>query len=336
VIKVLFRVDDGPGVGAGHVMRCLALAEALAEIGGEIRLVSVRDSVFHDQWKRLGAEMTIIRSAIGDAYDLEKTVATARCMQADWVVVDGYGFSDVWLEAMERSRHVLCLDDIAERDPAVSLILNQNAGADQRYAEKYQRCGKALLGLSWALLRRDWLNKGRIQGHRRILLTLGGEDPSNRTLLVMEGFVADGRDFTADVVYSTSAGGYADAQAFAEKYPARFVLHKDLQTLAPLMGQAAVVICGGGVTSIEALSLGVVPVILILAENQRPGAQFLSENGLASSFDLVEDGIQHAVKTAFDLLDDETSRLSIATRCRHLVDGKSVERVVNILKDELT
>ena len=37
---VVFRADAGPGIGAGHVMRCLAFAEVLSDMGWSARFVS--------------------------------------------------------------------------------------------------------------------------------------------------------------------------------------------------------------------------------------------------------------------------------------------------------
>src|SRR5262249_56439759 len=38
-LRVVIRADAGPQIGAGHLMRCLALAQALQDRGGRARFV---------------------------------------------------------------------------------------------------------------------------------------------------------------------------------------------------------------------------------------------------------------------------------------------------------
>ncbi|NWG87664.1 MAG: hypothetical protein HXY26_09205 [Hydrogenophilaceae bacterium] len=333
MLKVLFRADDGPGIGAGHLMRCLALAEAVRERGGAVHLSAARASALHVEWEKLGAVVQVEPRAIGSGADLATTQATARAAQADWLVVDGYGFDTAWLDAAAAAQHTLCLDDLGQRDPAVSLVLNQNPGAEQRYGSAYRRCGRALLGLDWFLLRRAWREARHEPEPGRLLLTLGGDDPDNRMLGLMQALLADGRDFVADVVSSAPEAGFRQAQALAEAYPDRFALHCGPVELPPLMRRAAVVVSGGGVTPVEAASLGAAPVVLVLADNQKPGAEYLAAAGAARVTTLAEDGIAKATSLALDVLHDDAARAAMAARGRGLIDGGGAARLVAVMME---
>ena len=116
----LFRVDDGPGVGAGHLMRCLALAEEICQSGRKVHLLATRPSVLHHRWRAIGADVMICDCRIGSEEDLAVTLQAASLLEANWVVVDGYGFTVDWLDALGGERNTLCLDDIALRDSSVA------------------------------------------------------------------------------------------------------------------------------------------------------------------------------------------------------------------------
>lgn len=336
MIRVLFRVDAGPGIGAGHMMRCLALAEALCACGGTVALLTVSTSPLPAGWSALGAE--IHRSAateLGNANDLAFTCAFAEEFESDWVVADGYHFTASWLEALGRSRRLLYLDDLGQCDAATTLVLNQNAGAEDRYRNCYQQSKCSLLGLDWFLLGSAWRDIRHAPESRRLLLTLGASSSAALMLALMRALIVEGDQFVADVVVTAPAAEIEELMNFASDHADRFNVEQGPLPLAPLMARAAVVICGGGVTPVEALSLGAVPVILMLGENQIPGSQQLAAMGVAHAIAADDIGVAAAARIALDLLDDESTRVCMAESGRRMIDGKGAERVVQVMTGEV-
>lgn len=336
MIDVLFRADDGPGIGAGHLMRCLALAEAVRAAGGRAHLMCRTNSPLHRNWRTDGARVETHDLSIGGREDMEVTARFARTVSADWLVADGYAFDVIWLEALAEGHRVLYLDDLGGRDAAVSLVLNQNAGAEIRYRAAYSRVGRALLGLEWFLLRRGWRALIPRPEPGRLLVTLGGDDRDNLALALMMALLADGCAFHADVVSSAPEAGFQAAFELASAYADRFTLHRAPVDLALLMARASVVVCGGGVTPVEAASLGVPSVIKVLADNQAPGAQTLALEGAARVVAVDGDeGITDVAGLALDLLADDTARAVFAERARALVDGNGAARVVAVMTEAM-
>lgn len=332
--RFLFRVDDGPGIGAGHLMRCLALAEAVHECGGTVRLCSARQSPLHARWQGLGAQIHVREREAGSADDLAQTLQQIREFDADWLVIDGYRFDTPWLDAAAGACRVLCLDDLGDRDAAVQLMLNHNPGAEQRYGGSYGRCGRALLGLDWFLLRREWRDARQATVARRLVLTLGGEDPGDRMLALMQALLGDGRAFMADVVCSASEAGFQRALEMAELRPDRFTVHRAPVALPTLVRRAALAICGGGVTPVEAASLGVPSIIIVLADNQRPGAEYLGTAGAARVQAFCEGAMVNAARSALDLLDEDMTRSAMKVRGRALIDGAGPARVLAAMMEK--
>ena len=332
--KFLFRVDDGPGIGAGHLMRCLALAEAAHEHGGTVRLCTARPSPLHTRWLDFGAQIHVREREVGSMDDLAQTLQQVREFDADWLVIDGYGFATPWLDAAAGACRVLCLDDLGNRDAAVQLMLNQNPGAEQRYGARYRRCGRALLGLDWFLLRREWREVQRATLPRRLVLTLGGADPDDCMLALMHALLADGRAFVADVVSSAPEAGFQRALEMAKLHPERFTVHRAPVALPPLIRRAAVAISGGGVTPIEVASLGVPSVIVVLADNQKPGAEYLGAAGAARVLSFCEGVLVSAARSALDLLDEDMTRSEMTLRGRALIDGAGPARVLAAMMEK--
>jgi len=327
--RVLFRVDDGPGIGAGHLMRCFALAEEIKRSGGEVYLSTVRNSSLHSNWSHADATIYVESRIIGSQTDLSITRSVAQEIHADWLVVDGYSFDTEWLNSAESDCRVLYIDDLGVLDPKVSIVLNHNPGAEYRYRMSYQRCGRALLGLEWFLIRQVWGESSYRPIPLRLLLTVGGDDQDNRSLKLMNALLADGREFVSDVVSSAPSAGFIKELQFEEIHSDRFILHRGPVALQEFMCRAGAVICGGGVTSIEAISIGLFPVIVILAENQRPGAEYLETKGVARVKSLVDNGDSlDAAHLALDILHSDIKK----NTGRNLVDGNGAERIVTIMK----
>src|SRR5688500_11740833 len=94
---LLFRTDGNAQIGTGHVMRCLALAQAWRARGGEGVFASAGLSPALEH--RLTAEgfgTVALAVAAGSVEDAAATVALAHERHAEWIIADGYAFDAAW------------------------------------------------------------------------------------------------------------------------------------------------------------------------------------------------------------------------------------------------
>ena len=153
----LIRADASAQIGAGHVMRCLALAQALQDDGGSATFVMASGSPGLEARVKLEKiEVQQIAAKPGSTDDAVKTAELAKQIGAAWVVVDGYQFGALYQKTIKASGlRLLFIDDNGHADHYYAdLILNQNIHAhEDMYASK-ERHSKLLLGTRSALLRR--------------------------------------------------------------------------------------------------------------------------------------------------------------------------------------
>src|SRR3972149_964305 len=96
--RLLIYPDTRPGVGAGHLTRCTALAEKLAEKGAAVVFVNGADGP--SAFNYLPALSWPVTSAVGSgpaAVDPASIREAIGLGDIDWLVVDVYSIGSSWL-----------------------------------------------------------------------------------------------------------------------------------------------------------------------------------------------------------------------------------------------
>ncbi len=193
---LLIRADASLAIGTGHVMRCLALAQAWQDAGGTASLaVAELPDALVPRVTAEGISLSRVQATPGCPEDAGETVAQAHRLRADWVVIDGDRFGCDFLGTVRSAGfRVLLLDDFADREsfPA-DLIVNPNLDDDGEPYRKRGAIAPLLMGPSYVLLRREFRQgagkREILQTGNRILVTLGGSDPENLTPKIAEALV---------------------------------------------------------------------------------------------------------------------------------------------------
>jgi UDP-2,4-diacetamido-2,4,6-trideoxy-beta-L-altropyranose hydrolase len=334
---LLLRADAGGRLGTGHVMRCLALAQAWQAAGGRVAFASA--SLPEALEVRILAEgVGVHRLPVepGGEADTRESLALAGRLGARWAVVDGYQFGAyVQQRLVERGVRVLAVDDYGHAGSYVAdLVLNQNLQADAALYCRVQPSTRLLLGLNYLLLRREfwgWRGWARQtpERARKILVTMGGTDPDNVTLQIVRAL---GRLASEDLEVRVVVGGGNPHRAILEdavRQTPCVVLCVDVHDIPAQMAWADVAVSAAGSTSWELAFMGVPMLSVVLADNQAPVAAALERGRLAWS--LGEGMALNPARLASalrELLADQTCRALMSRRGQALVDGRGAQRAV--------
>jgi len=338
---ILIRADASVAMGTGHLMRCLALAQAWQDAGG--RAVFAAAESTEAVRARLVAErcnVVSVSAAAGSADDASQTIALAHEEKAAWVVVDGYHFSADYQRALKAAGFkALFLDDYGHAQHySADLLLNQNLGAGEALYRDREAQTRLLLGPRYCLLRREfaaWRSRARDVSPvcRKLLVMMGGSDPQNLTSRVLEALAQGGfENLEAQVVVGGSNPHFAALQSVAAQSAGKITVRRDVTNVAELMADADLAISAAGSTCWELFLFGLPALLVDVAANQTELAKELDRQGCA-----IRVGDQNTAPRAIAgqlerLVRSQEIRRSLSQNCRKLVDGRGAERVVSALR----
>lgn len=334
---LLIRADASTHIGTGHVMRCLALAQAWQDRGGRACLATHTLSAgLSERVRSAGLELLPYPDvALGSPADAEATRHLAQELGAAWLVADGYHFADQFQAALQGQR-LLLIDDYGHAQFYLAdLVLNQNSYAEPTIYAQRSAATRVLLGSDYALIRRefwpwrDWQRQHEPIG-KRLLVTLGGADPENVTLKVLHALDACA-ELEVVVVVGAHNSNSDYIRAFVADKPA-LRLRQNVEDMPHLMAWADLALAASGSTCWELAFMGLPALVFAIADNQRLGAAHLHEHGVVHNLGWHADLIVETVAThVHNVCHAVEQREAMSQRGRRLVDGKGGARVVQAM-----
>lgn len=340
--NLVIRVDASTEIGTGHLMRCLALAQAWKDGGNKVTFITNCQS--EGLLQRLRDEefsLHVLTGSHPDPKDWGYTKDILASYPDAWVVLDNYHFGEVYQQQVKEAGHpLLVIDDMAHRKHYYAdIVLNQNLHAEKLpySCEPYTRL---LLGTRYVLLRREFLarkdRKRQIPGvARHVLVTLGGSDAENHTLKVIQALQkVDITGLEATVVVGAGNPHADEVEAAARQNHVPIQLVRDARDMPRLMAWADMAVSSAGSTVWELLFMGTPALVIILADNQRQIAEEVEKQGVARNLGRAANlSVQSLAKSLVLMANDSNLRRKISKNARQLVDGGGAQRVVASIQE---
>ncbi len=369
---LLLRADAGPDIGAGHVMRCLALASAALNRGWRCIIFTrggkelIRDRCADERLIVLGAD-----APLGSLMDARSTATLAADRSVDWIVVDGYGiakdpsganpstqprgigFEDGYLETLRSGpARVLLLDDYGHHDRYdADCILNQNITAWAGIYAERSPSASLLLGPRYILLRPEFTAYNQRVSHStstpmpRIVVSMGGADLDNATGKALDALaLLSPRPASVDVILGKLNPHVSAIEKRVRELSDAFRspslsepirLHYNVEDMTPLLSQADLAVIAGGSTCWETLFLGAPSLALIVADNQAEISETLDALDLLRCPGWADKIASNELADKLaSLLDHPNLLEAMSRRGRDLVDGHGASLVMDHLQKQ--
>lgn len=364
-MNIFFRVDASSRIGTGHVMRCLTLAKALREQGAECAFIGREHpgnlfdmleeegftvhrlpvpSQYAEPKKNSNSARTNYSTWLGvtSKQDSSDCLAVIGQSQPDWLVVDHYALDAKWEKVLKPYvGKIMVIDDLANRAHDCDLLLDQNlASQEKNYTDKVPEGCKVLLGPQYALLRPDFfaqrdksLARRKLPSLAHILVSMGGVDADNTSGAVLDALAKSGLSETCriSVVMGAQALWLGEVKQRAAAMPCQTEVLYSISNMAEVMASADLAIGAAGSTSWERCCLGLPSITVILAENQEPIAEALSQKGCALVLSLAS--IQQDLPEVLSRIQKQPGILkAMSLAAVEVTDGHGVQEVMEWLQ----
>lgn len=354
--RILIRADASRQMGSGHVMRCLSLADSLRARGATVRFIcraleghlqglieqrgfgvdllpppgtgpAPQGRLAHSAWLEVSADQ-----------DVEQTAAILeQGDKPDWLLVDHYALDAHWQRRLKGLvKRLGVIDDLADRAHEADLLLDPNLGADEtpKYSQHVSASCLTLTGSRYALLRAEFgqhrarmrPRKGRLA---RGLVFLGGADAAGHTQTAIAGLARLQTPVGVDVVVGAANPNAAAIRQLCGQHG--FEFSQAVEDMGERMSRADFAIGAGGSSTWERACLGLPSLIVVVADNQRPGAQAICRRGGAELIEAQEFSPEQLARIIGRWQQDAAAMRRMSEHAYALVDGRGAERVARLI-----
>lgn len=330
-------------MGIGHIMRCIAIAQAWKKRGGSVTFIShLPGEKISSRIRSEGFELIKLeglRSVDGDidqTMGLLKSQSQKKERHSIWVILDGYHFTTgLQKEIMSEGFRLLVIDDYNHLEHyQADILLNQNIGSD-RHIYSSNSNAKPLLGTKYIMLRNEFLEYKRISSYykskaKNILIAAGGTDPENIAgkLIIALLKRKDHQQYRFKVIIGPGNFHIDQLTKLTQNKHPHIRFKKDADMIK-MMAWADIAVTTGGGTCWELCFMGIPFLVVAIAENQIEQVAGLIKKDVAVLLDdkkmLYPD---KAVDDIFRLAENRNKLNRLKENGTTLVDGQGTKRII--------
>lgn len=358
------RADGSAKTGAGHLMRCLTVADEAAERSGVCFLCGDEASAAFAAGR--GYEARVLSAEPFSAAEAEE-ICSLVGGKRPVLLADSYLITPTYVEALSACCDVALLDDMAAQPFfGARWIINYNFFADgDRYRRLYGSRAVSpafLLGAAYIPLRPQFRNcrrdgresgesfrgglqrdsKGGSQGcsrggalgePRRVLITAGGGDHRNITGAVLECLMREEKLKKTELhVICGAFSPNLDSVQHLARLRDMIYVHQNVQDMAGLMARCDAAVTAGGTTVYELCAVGVPFVAFSYADNQEALVRYAGTCGIgidAGDYRLETGEILRRIREGVvRLLDGDREAERFRRTAMEHVDGCGARRII--------
>lgn len=337
------RTDGNTQIGAGHIMRCISIAQALKN-RGKVTIFITADEESARLISSKGFGTLTLKTNYNDMEGELKTllpVLAENDIQS--LLIDSYSVTDNYMRKVGERVRTIYMDDLGEHLYPADMVINYNIYAkeiayEENYQKKVMKVPKLLLGCDYAPLRAEFQSlEGKVRRFvRDVLITSGGSDPCNAAGKILEAILQQGAKYRG-IQFHVVSGTYntnIETLRSMEKENSNFHVYQNVKNMAELMKKCDVAIAACGSTMYELSAMGVPTVCYFFADNQKKVAEAFGQ-ALASNAGNIEtdsEVVLHEILKSLDAyMESYELRVEKSETMVKMLDGDGASRIAEEL-----
>lgn len=338
-MRIGIRVDVNKIVATGHIMRCLAIADALKK-NGEHPLFILADNTFESLIEGRGYPFSFLKS---DWQYMDGEVEKLQCVieryRIEVLLIDSYFVTKQYLKKIHELTKTVYIDDLGKDIYEVDTIIcyvnyYKKLLLEQKYSSKVQ----ILQSVSYVPLRNVFSTlpqKNILSKLKKLVVLSGGTDSYNFLWNFAKKIMKHSLLERLEKVYIICGKYYDNYDKLRQEFidVKQICFCKDVNDIEKYMLSADVAISAAGVTLYELCAVGIPTITYIMADNQYENAKSFCQEGLMEyagdlRYDSVLDNIVELLQGKYQELE---YRKKVSEAMRRKIDGKGAQRIANEL-----
>jgi spore coat polysaccharide biosynthesis predicted glycosyltransferase SpsG len=331
-VNIAFRLDGGHALGLGNVVRCLSLAEELGRrFEAHCLFVMRYNAVAMGMVKKSGWPVAPISDDT-----VSDSASIYRQFKPDVIFNDILYTTSDYMKAANQIAPTINYDDIGQGRTLASVVIDATPKPDPSGLGDipyYHGPDYLMLRTQFRDLRESGFKRDVIRQPDRVLIMMGGSDPTGLTLRAVDDLNILDRELELSVVVGSAYGPAEKLKKSLQESRHRTFLRSDLDvtSLIHIMQEADIGIAHCGTTAYEMASLGL-PFVAIAHNDEEDKLGRVGEFGFC-----VYLGIGRLLKPGdigkevSKLLGDRELRLRLSETGMVVVDSRGAIRVADII-----
>lgn len=351
-MSFVFRVDASIHIGAGHVMRCLAVAEVLKKHSKTIVFMCRKSDADLISFIAMQGYQVVTLSALESSpplngneslrgFDVEESVlCTLKTYYPCCCIVDHYEIDWRWESVVQSFCERLCvIDDLANRKHYCDILLDSELGDKKaQYRTLLPSACKQLLGPSYALLKAPFRRLNPLahkkieafQAVKVILVNVGAYDQKNIIPTIVQVILSLNLEIEIRIVISSNSPNIQEIRLLVERHN-NIILRCDVENMAAEIIKSDLAVGGVGGSAYERAVLGVSGCIIPTAKNQELIAREFERLELATLVVLNQYFISSLTEALTHLIHSPKRLKQMAVNGLKQVDANGTENFVTKL-----
>ena len=334
-MKIAIRVDGNQSLGMGNVYRSLSIAEMLQKKGQQVCFIMKSYPGSYEIILEKGFSVFLLSPMVCNGTLNAQLSEIIQCNSINVFIND---IKNTDFDYMSHLKHlgltVVNFDDLGQGRENADILI------DAFYPTKNPgKINHHNFGPSFIILREEF-QKARLTPRvirnqiSDIAIMMGAANTGNFLDRVLKALGKIPESVKCHIILSKAV---QHADLFQIEYPNKnFIYHYQPENIADILLNADMAITGGGISMCECCSLGTPSIIIPQVPHEEKNALMFEAAGAVSAFrydpDLSEERLFNRINS---MMSNSQERILISHNARKYVDGKGMDRIMEILSPYL-
>ncbi len=328
--KIAIRADGSDQIGIGHITRCMHFIENLRK-SYHVVFFFKRNPLI----KEFLASNNYFTHELDPDFIVEEEIEEILKNSSELLILDVRDQNDDYYKKYnEKFNKVLRFDD---SDKSISiysdLYLNYNLYAEDIDFNLINKECELFLGPDYYILNplfKKYKNyKKKIKKKaENILITMGGGDPKNLTIKIINAIVDKG-SINLNIILGNLYENFEEIRDLQKKFPKKISIYTNISNMPEMMARNDLIICTGGNTSFEAVYMGIPGVLINQIHLQALNAKKFEERNIFMNGGLGENLREEDIyKMILSIIESKELRNEFIENGKKLIQQGGIKTVI--------